>query len=641
MMKKLISAALSAAVAASSMPLVTSDAADPSSRDVDALQYTYEIYPLAAPFNEYFYVRTENPNPESFRFSDKDSPYSETSVIYNDDGNYADVEYEDAAMHRVKGGYIFKSFTTNGGEVTLQVHEDITRQEFNTAIYGTPDPETTGYSPYHGMPVGSYDKHYDNSWSYTIVGYYKWVDTDVKITLPELYDDCDYLIKTYAKGDGFFDKMDAVQSGFSSICLYSGSYIRGELYRSGTSDWRLTPAFYADQPYYIYSPYSRKDSKSLLASALYPFRYDSLGFPGMMGKVSKRLSEDSTYEWSSTSHAHINVTYDGETKTYGGNGHGDGQGLTEDKLTHIFTFGDKDESLTVEQSKALLDAYARTEMDDDIPREGELTWKWIYDTVGDGAWVDCGSGTYTYLYQKDDKASFRAEEWGVGNNLYWSGSLGYCADTWVDGKYVSKFKRFVPGATLEEHPESSVMLTEAQIPVLSDTKKEWDKEKKTYVFTEATAGAETRKNVLYRYDKENNVWKASVSWDDYYIKNDTFRDLAERGIIDSSYYDMLILTPEKVEALIGSAAGSEAPDKGFVFDGVVPNGSAFLRGDVNDDGEVSVADAVSLQKWILGSGEVKCWWNADLIPDRELNAFDMIKMRRLLVEKLPSFAEEA
>lgn len=54
--------------------IFTVNATDPESRDVDALQYTYEIVPLIEPFNEYFYVKTDNPHPESFRFSDKDSP---------------------------------------------------------------------------------------------------------------------------------------------------------------------------------------------------------------------------------------------------------------------------------------------------------------------------------------------------------------------------------------------------------------------------------------------------------------------------------------------------------------------------------------------------------------------------------------
>lgn len=47
-------------------------------------------------------------------------------------------------FEEANGGYIFRSFTTNGGEVTLQIQEPITKAEYNTAIYGTPDPETTG-----------------------------------------------------------------------------------------------------------------------------------------------------------------------------------------------------------------------------------------------------------------------------------------------------------------------------------------------------------------------------------------------------------------------------------------------------------------------------------------------------------------
>ena len=96
-------------------------ATDPICKEIDPLDYTYEIYPLVAPFNEYFFVKTDNPHPESFRFSDKDSPYSETSVIYNADTVYADVEYENEDIYRVNGGYIFKSFTTNGeGDTAIQ-----------------------------------------------------------------------------------------------------------------------------------------------------------------------------------------------------------------------------------------------------------------------------------------------------------------------------------------------------------------------------------------------------------------------------------------------------------------------------------------------------------------------------------------
>ena len=208
MISKKLSFVTAVVLAVAAIPTVNVKAADYTCKDIDALQYTYEIYPLMEPFNEYFYVKTDNSHPESFRFSDKDSQYSESSVIENVEKVYADVEYEDTTWYRVNGGYIFQSFTTNGGEITLQVQESIDKAEYNTAIYGTPNPETTGYSPWHGMPVGAYEKHHENSISYSILGYYKWVDTDVKLTLPELCDDCDYLIQTYATKDDFFSNMD-------------------------------------------------------------------------------------------------------------------------------------------------------------------------------------------------------------------------------------------------------------------------------------------------------------------------------------------------------------------------------------------------------------------------------------------------
>lgn len=124
--------------------LFNSAAVDYTSKEVDALQYSYEIYPLLEPFNNYFYVRTDNPNPESFRFFDKSSPYSETSVIENNDSLYADVEYENAENYRVNGGYIFKSGTTDGGEIVLQIHEDITRAEFNLEVTALKIPNFQG-----------------------------------------------------------------------------------------------------------------------------------------------------------------------------------------------------------------------------------------------------------------------------------------------------------------------------------------------------------------------------------------------------------------------------------------------------------------------------------------------------------------
>lgn len=64
-------------------------------------------------------------------------------------------------------------------------------------------------------------------------------------------------------------------------------------------------------------------------------------------------------------------------------------------------------------------------------------------------------------------------------------------------------------------------------------------------------------------------------------------------------------------------------------------GALAVEGDCNDDGIFSIADAVSLQNFLLG--RIKTlgnWKNADLCKDDRLDAFDMILMRRLLIERM-------
>ena len=52
--------------------------------------YTYEITPLLAPFNTFFFVKTDNPDPMSFRFLDSESVYFEKEdetdalILYQD-----------------------------------------------------------------------------------------------------------------------------------------------------------------------------------------------------------------------------------------------------------------------------------------------------------------------------------------------------------------------------------------------------------------------------------------------------------------------------------------------------------------------------------------------------------------------------
>jgi len=57
-------------------------------------------------------------------------------------------------------------------------------------------------------------------------------------------------------------------------------------------------------------------------------------------------------------------------------------------------------------------------------------------------------------------------------------------------------------------------------------------------------------------------------------------------------------------------------------------------GDANSDGSFGVADLVTLQKWLLGASDVKIsdWKTVDICKDDSIDSFDLVKMRKRLVE---------
>lgn len=546
--------------------------------------YTYEITPLLAPFNTFFFVKTDNPDPTSFRFVDSESVYfekeNETDYLgaymnYSDElVIFADVKYEDKSTGRVAGGYIFKCkhFNTDGGKLTLQYK--------------------TGY-------------HWWDE---------KWIDTKITCTIPKLKDNVDYLIDTYANKGSFFADMDAVQDGFDSICFYSGSYVRGKIERMDPY-WILATAGHSDQSFYIYSPFDRKDSESLFASAIYPFRYDSIGFPSVMAEVSKRLSSESTYEWGSN-HWLINVTYNGATKSYGGAGRIEGKGIDREDIIKTYTLAKSDGAVTLENTAELLKKYAALTIEDDIPRDDALTFEFISDTVGKGAWVrlsgsnmssgghhDLSNPVFTYLYTKDGVNYIRDDEWGVGYRNYHGGKLGYFSDTWVDGRYISNYKELEKGAKFEDHPNSNIFLTNREIPLIScTTEYRYNKEKKTYEIHRRLSDIKMKNvDVLYRYDSADDKWYAATeNIASGYAKIDVIKELVESGDLDSSYLDKLTLTRDQAVAMKLDKNTDTDPGAGYIFDGTAvpgtPFGFAYILGDVDTNGEIEAIDASYIQR---------------------------------------------
>ena len=60
-----------------------------------------------------------------------------------------------------------------------------------------------------------------------------------------------------------------------------------------------------------------------------------------------------------------------------------------------------------------------------------------------------------------------------------------------------------------------------------------------------------------------------------------------------------------------------------------------INGDVNGDGSFGISDAVALQQWLLGSTKVsiKNWRSADYNKDNTLDIFDLVFMRKALLNQ--------
>ena len=68
----------------------------------------------------------------------------------------------------------------------------------------------------------------------------------------------------------------------------------------------------------------------------------------------------------------------------------------------------------------------------------------------------------------------------------------------------------------------------------------------------------------------------------------------------------------------------------------VSYGAPVVKGDVNSDNELNIADAVLLQKWLLASPDTTLpdWNRADLYREGRLDIFDLCLMKRALIEKM-------
>lgn len=59
-----------------------------------------------------------------------------------------------------------------------------------------------------------------------------------------------------------------------------------------------------------------------------------------------------------------------------------------------------------------------------------------------------------------------------------------------------------------------------------------------------------------------------------------------------------------------------------------------VKGDCNGDGEIGISDAVALQKWLLGKGELPDFGISDINGDGTVDVFDLIAVKKQIVNRI-------
>ncbi|MBO5383491.1 MAG: hypothetical protein J6A30_04245 [Ruminococcus sp.] len=195
--------------------------------------------------------------------------------------------------------------------------------------------------------------------------------------------------------------------------------------------------------------------------------------------------------------------------------------------------------------------------------------------------------------------------WGL-DNLIWN--LGYCGDVnsgWYPG---DEYVDIIGADTYVNHTESLVSMYNKTAQVAN----------KPVCLHENGPIPDPEK-----MKADGAKWLWFMTWHTSFIDSNQFNTASYINRIYNSDY---MITLDELPDVYSYGNTSSGEDNS-------PEFPEALMGDLNKDGEVNAADAVILQKWLLGKGGLDAdnWKNADLQTDGVINAFDMIRMRKLLV----------
>ncbi len=317
----------------------------------------------------------------------------------------------------------------------------------------------------------------------------------------------------------------------------------------------------------------------MLISQLYPMRYDSLGFPSIMRSVAKELDSTVSVEWSSTSHYLIDVTYNGETKSYGGAGTGGGQGIRADQIKYWYSFdGSADDAYmkrNLKDMSSMIREYGKLEVPEDPTDQPKLTWEAVRKTVGkEGSYVKLIVLTSVFGGSRDGY-TFMYDDGSTGEGSWDWGAVGYFSNAWYDGRYFNRWKFFSPGAKFED-----TVKTESPDIIMKDVKIKLPDDGKTYSYWGQTMDKVSRYHaetgtwsgfMAYRYIPEKQTWIAAdllngIRYFDEENKKYKFID-------DPSFVAACTITMDEALAMNLDANTDKEPSSYYIYDQVTSPGT--------------------------------------------------------------------
>ncbi len=487
--------------------------------------YSYEVYPILTPFVYYIYVKTDNPDPLSFRLVDKESRFfgpddkgqiaewtarsswymtteCNPGTFYFSNKTFSDVVYENRDTRRVAGGYIFetrKAFS-DGGELVLQ---RITKRDDSLL------------------------------WC-------KYEDTDVKVPCQPLTTYLDYLIDTYIDpSKPLFDNLDALQQALDEIGVYPmGLFDTDKPNRNHPYPY-IASSIYPEHPLMSGCQIYESSSEWLLATEVYPYILSSVSFPGVIWLAAERLEPDVEIRNNPDYHWLIDVTYQGQTKSYGGAGKGNGDSLENRRVEKRFAFDGSANDLAVRGAmQAYYDLLVKYQR---IATEDLQAW---YDLVSGETYrqtIRATGGTWIRLAVTTNVADY-------GYVIPLGSGVRQASEAWVDGKYIDNYEHVVYGERFEDHPTADIILHDVS-------------------YTDHDGNPHCQ-DVLYSYDSKTDTWSAG-----FFYANAFWYSLGW------TIPDELILTREEAEEAIREmnipVNGIRVPEHGLIYDGKSYPGTPF------------------------------------------------------------------